>query len=111
MLGCIQSEGIAREFEIVEEKVIPILNRCEAEIQVVSRLIDGKRMLDIACLSNLCFGADSYPCTRILLLVLDLERDTSTAIVVPVSRPKGYGTDSTRNAIGVFINTNQQKKS
>ena len=49
MLGCIQSEGIAREFEIVEEKAIRILNRYDAEIQVVSRLIDGKRLLDIAC--------------------------------------------------------------
>ena len=52
MLGCIQSEGIAREFEIVEEKAIRILNRYDAEIQVVSRLIDGKRLLDIACGSN-----------------------------------------------------------
>ena len=49
ILGCIQSEGIAREFEIVEEKAIRILNLYDAEIQVVSRLIDGKRLLDIAC--------------------------------------------------------------
>ena len=48
MLWRIQSEGIAREFEIVEEKAIRILNRYDAEIQIVSRLIDGKRMLDIA---------------------------------------------------------------
>jgi hypothetical protein len=32
MLGCIQSEGIAREFETVEEKAIRILNRYDAEI-------------------------------------------------------------------------------
>ena len=32
MLGCIQSEGIAREYEIVEDKAIRILNRYEAEI-------------------------------------------------------------------------------
>lgn len=32
ILGCIQSEGIAREYEIVEDKAIRILNRYEAEI-------------------------------------------------------------------------------
>ena len=78
MLERIQSEGIAREFEIVEQKAIPILNRCDADIQVVSRLIDGKRLLGIACRADFCFRADSCPYTRILLLVFDFEGNTST---------------------------------
>jgi hypothetical protein len=58
--------------------------------------------LGIALGADFCFRADSCPYTRILLLVFDFEGNTSTAIVIPVSCPKGYGADSTRNTIGVF---------